>query len=315
MSKHKRQHFVPSCYLRAWVDPDCPANRNPYVWRFKKDGTDPRRKAPENIFHETDMYTIRRSDGERDLRLEKGLQQLETQFASIRRKKLTRHDILTRDEHFLLCVFIAASRARTRVQRELLREQWREPLKQMDRMIEWMKAATPEQKQAAPRASLSPKNLGQTMTHEQVRRVVGQPLQTMLSSMIVAEAPLLTKLDFAIYETDDDLGFITSDHPCTWFDPEAYKRPPIWRGPALMYETIEISLPISPKQCILLNRCGIGGYREVGIGWVDDLNRRCRFRADEYFVARRNQTKPIWFDPGVEPADSWERTHQASDGP
>jgi hypothetical protein len=43
-----------------------PAGQEPYVWRFKKDGSDPRRKAPENLFHETDLYTIHREDGERD---------------------------------------------------------------------------------------------------------------------------------------------------------------------------------------------------------------------------------------------------------
>jgi hypothetical protein len=221
MSKHKKQHFVPSCYLRAWVDPSCPGSETPYVWRFNKEGTDPRRKAPENIFHETDMYTIRRGDGERDLTLERGLQQLETKFTHIRTTKLAKHDVLTTEEHFLLCVFIAASRARTRVQREHLREQWREPLEHIDTILEWMNAATPEQKQAAARASFPLKSSDRTMTYDQVRQIVEWPLQTILFPLISAEAPLLTTLDFVVYETDDELGFITSDHPCTWFDPEA----------------------------------------------------------------------------------------------
>ena len=49
--KHGKQHFVPQSYLRAWCDPETPDGQEPYVWRFAKDGTDARRKAPENIFH------------------------------------------------------------------------------------------------------------------------------------------------------------------------------------------------------------------------------------------------------------------------
>ena len=72
MAKHKKQHFVPQCYLKAWCDPTTPVDQDPYVWRFRKDGSDPRRKAPENIFHETDLYTIHRPGGGRDLVLEHG---------------------------------------------------------------------------------------------------------------------------------------------------------------------------------------------------------------------------------------------------
>lgn len=68
---HKKQHFVPQCYTKAWHDPDAPAGpkMNPYVWVFDRDGTNVRRKAPANLFTETDIYTIERADGERDLRL------------------------------------------------------------------------------------------------------------------------------------------------------------------------------------------------------------------------------------------------------
>ncbi len=62
---NKRQHFVPTCYLKAWLDPSAPRTntRTPYVWMFDKDGTNPRNKSPEKIFHETDMYTLRLPDG------------------------------------------------------------------------------------------------------------------------------------------------------------------------------------------------------------------------------------------------------------
>ena len=120
--KHKKQHFVPQCYLRAWCDPDTPDGHEPYVWRFAKDGTDARRKAPENIFHETDLYTITMPDGERDLRLEQGLSQLEGEFVKIRDSILAREQPFEARDHSILCAFIAATRARTPTNRDHLAE-------------------------------------------------------------------------------------------------------------------------------------------------------------------------------------------------
>ena len=70
--QHKKQHYVAATYLRPWVDPDCPMGHEPYVWRFDPDGSNARRKPPEKLFRETDMYTVTRDDGGRDLVLEHG---------------------------------------------------------------------------------------------------------------------------------------------------------------------------------------------------------------------------------------------------
>jgi hypothetical protein len=150
-----------------------------------------------------------------------------------------------------------------------------------------------------PRSSLS---------YEDVKRVAERPMQTMLPTMVRTEIPLLTRLDMLVLTSPDAAaGFITSDYPCVWFDPEAYRRPPFYQRPALIYRSIEITLPVSPRQMILLNRQGLSGYMDTTI--VDEYNRRTRFHCTEYFVSNSNQTKPIWFDPGVEPEDSWRRQH------
>ena len=137
-----------------------------------------------------------------------------------------------------------------------------------------------------------------------------KPLQNMLPAVIGVLTPLLCRMDLAVYSTTDEIGFIASDAPCFWFDPEAYKRPPMYRNPGLMYKSIEITLPVSPQQCIILNRQGVSGYLPVPQWRVDDINQKTRFCAEEYFVVRVNQKRDVWFDPGVEPDDSWEKTHQ-----
>lgn len=100
MTEHKKQHFIPEGYLKEWCDPDCPPMHEPYVWRFQKDSKEGQRKAPKNIFRETDMYTIKSVNGDRDLTLERGLSQLESVYCSLRDNKLLRHIPLDPDEHF-----------------------------------------------------------------------------------------------------------------------------------------------------------------------------------------------------------------------
>lgn len=311
MSKHKKQHFVPSSYLKAWCDPKCPKKQTPYVWRFSFDGTDVKRKAPENIFHETDMYTIKGENGERNLILEHGLQQLETQFARIRRKTLRKKRKLTIEEHILICAFIAATHSRTKATRDHWKKNWERPLKRMEDMMKWAKTATPEEKKrAASISSLSSRENNDSLDYEQVKELHENPLQKMLPGMITSLTPMLSKLNMGILCTNNIPGFITSDYPCVWYDPEAYKRPPLYRAPALMYSALEITLPVSPKQTILLSRHDYTGYIDVHERIVEEFNRRTRFHADEYFVVNSNMKMVFWFDPGEEPPDSWEKTQK-----
>lgn len=309
MSKHKKQHYVPACYLKGWCDPHTPANQTPYVWLFDVDGNNPRRKAPENIFRETDMYTINRADGSRDLTLERGLHEFETEFTRIRTRKFNYGRPLDQSEHILLCAFTAAAHARTPSSREHHRKQWERPLKMMEEMMEWEKTATPDEKRKAAAVHVPSSSSKGSLTYEQVKELHDNPMQKMLLPMIQTTTPLLCKLDFAIFVSNDEVGFITSDHPCVWFDPESYKRPPLYRGPALMYKTIEITMPLSPSHCLLLNRQGITGYVEATQTILDELNRRARFSAENYFVVRQNFKKDHWFDSGIEPDDSWEKQH------
>ncbi|WP_169120010.1 DUF4238 domain-containing protein [Aromatoleum anaerobium] len=315
MSKHKKQHFVPACYLKAWCDPEAPPMHKPYVWVFDRNGQNVRRKAPENIFHESDMYTTFGKNGERDLILEQGLSQLEMEFTRIRNSKINYGRDLTPDEHILLCAFTATAQARTPANREHQRKQWERPLRMMERMTEAVANMTPDTKERfiasqPPRSVNSKGSIG----YEEVKQMHENPLQTLLYPMIQATTPLLCKLDMAFLVSNDEIGFITSDHPCVWFDPDSCRRPPMYRGPALMYETIEITVPLSPTHCLLLNRQGMNGYIQVQPNVVHEVNRRTRFEADEYFVVRRNVKLDHWFDRGREPEDSWDRLHPRSGG-
>jgi len=312
MVDNSKQHFVPSSYLKAWCDPETPSDYKPYVWMFDREGSDSKKKAPANIFYENDMYTIKRMNGDRDLVLEKGLSQLEGSFVSIRIEKLEKHLSLEADEHILLYTFVAAAQARTPTSREHHREQWKRPLEIREDMNRSIKDLTLKQRESfMSRHSISSASEGRKgLSYEQVKALSEAPLQKMLFPLIQSTAPMLAKIDMSILETDDSTGFITSDNPCVWFDPVGYKRPPIYRGPALMYETIEITLPISPRQILPLNRRGVSGYHQADEVALNELNRRTRAYCRDSFVVSKKEVNPYWLEQGVESADFWDATHR-----
>jgi Protein of unknown function (DUF4238) len=310
---HKKQHFIPRSYLKAWCDPNTPAKQTPYVWQFSKDGTKVKKKAPENIFHENDMYTIEEPSGGRNLVLEKGLSGLESSFCAIRDKKLKAHKLLTDEEHIVLCAFVAAMSARTKAWRDHQASQWGNVLEMADRVREQAQAMTPEQRKAFSRFSPPPASgrRDTALSYEQVQQLATKPLQRLLVPNVRVMLPLMRQMRVAVIETKSSPGFITSDHPCCWFDPEAYKRAPFWRTPALGYPSIEITLPLSPQQTLWLTWGGLTGYIPVSDSMAEELNRRSRFYAHEFFIVNANVKKDVWFDPGVEPEDSWEKAHAA----
>ena len=49
MSEPKRQHVIPRCYLKQFVDPKTPPGQEPYVWIFDRESKRGKKRAPQNI--------------------------------------------------------------------------------------------------------------------------------------------------------------------------------------------------------------------------------------------------------------------------
>jgi uncharacterized protein DUF4238 len=310
--KNSSQHWVPISYLNSWRDPDCPPNHEPYVWRINKDGSNPKRKSPRSIFREADMYTRQDAGGRRDLSLEHWLSKIETDFSRIVREALTPCLPLSDEARAILLVFLTAAHSRSRQNRDHWREQWGQLDSHMEKFAEHMRQATPEQKRAAARISAPGRGSARGHTHGEVKAFSKNPLQYMLPPMVAAAAKLLTRFKMTVLCTTDFIGFITSDTPCVWYDPMAHQRPPIYRSPALMYSTTEITMPITPSRLVVLSRHDSplsrqyrlpDGYLDASMERVDEHNRRTRFHCDEHFVSNFHFVNPVWLDPGVQPPD------------
>jgi len=131
--------------------------------------------------------------------------------------------------------------------------------------------------------------------------------QIVMSYVLKLMPPMLYQMSLAIFETDDDLGFITSDGPCVLFNPEMYKWPPAYRNPGLGQEKIEVRLPLTPHHLLLFSHSNIRGYLSVPTEFVDEINRIARICCSEYFISWKGDTRPIWFHILEMPNDAWEK--------
>ena len=202
---NKKQHFVPATYLRAWCDP----NYKPFIWVYPKNGGEAKSKSPKKIFWETDFYTIKRINGERDLVLEHGLAQLESQFANLRDEKLSKRKPLTLQDKSILCTFTAAMYARTKARRNHLQGQWQQVLDMGNRLAEWMKTASPEQVRQLSSALHPSHERESSLSLPDIEFIVENTIQTSLEAEIGAIAPVLFNMDFAILDTFGIPTFIT----------------------------------------------------------------------------------------------------------
>jgi hypothetical protein len=301
---HKKQHYVPRTYLAAWVDPQKPEKMDDYVWRFTPNGEPAGRKAPENLFTETDFYTIPMPDGTRNLEFEHGLSGLETAFTSLRSKLDRLHVFDDPVEITQLLAFIVAMFGRTRSHRDFQRSQWR-PL------LEMIESNERQFGDGRPGPPISPNADAGSVSVEssEVRDFIERPIQTLLPIYMEKMLPILFSMDLAILVTDTKPGFVTSDDPVVMYDPTAYRRPPFHRDVALMSEDTEVTLPLSPRQLIILNWKGVSGHCTAPANVVDDYNHRTVAHADQYVIVNANEKREEWFNERELPGDAWEKAH------
>src|SRR6266404_938112 len=149
------QHWVPASYLREWYDPASEHLQDPYVWRFSKDGSEIRRKSPENLFRESNMYTFEDKNGQPNLAIEQGLSRLEDKFERLRRDKILRCEPLTDEEKATLFLFVATAHFRAQMSFDHWRQQWGQVVERGDRMAEHIQSLSSEERATQENFSLS----------------------------------------------------------------------------------------------------------------------------------------------------------------
>jgi len=261
----------------------------PYVWLFDRDGQGSRRKAPKNVFEETDFYTISMPNGERNLVLEHGLQELEDQLAKVRDEKLRQDLPVTADEGAYVVAFMIAMSFRTKAHRHRRRQEWSRVALSMEKA---QKRKDEHGRSPTVRFSFSQNPHGPSLSLAEVQKLADESMQHMLPVEISTYLPLVAGMDMMVMRTDDPIGFITSDDPCIWLNERANAGPPVMRDLGVF----GILMPLSPQQMLFLNPLQSCYGRLKALGQVDELNRMTRVHANSEIVVCRNTVRREWFE-------------------
>ena len=245
------------------------------------------KRSPEKSFRATDKYTIRLPNGNRNLAIEDTFAQIETHFVGFL-GRIRKQQKLSTTDRARLCVFAAAMHSRTTA----AGAHWRKQHQQLHEQIVALEQAHHTQ----PSLSL------------ETQKYVENAHQELIAASLEIEAPLLFQMQMTILVANDEIGFITSDTPCIWFNPNLYKFPPAFRSPGLGHKDIEVTLPLTPDHLLMISHRAYPAYVEVAQNVVDESNRQTRFHSAQEFVSRNGETRPYWFDLGKEPEGTWEES-------
>jgi len=278
---HRSQHYIPRSYLSAWCDPNTPSGMQPFVWTFDPSGGVGRKRAPQNLFTETDIYTIFRPDGSRDLRIEFELSKLEQGLKRLITDFVASHRQLPRLRQSQLIAFIAAMHGRTPEAREIQRTLWQQTLD------------ADEAKTIAPGSTA---HSGAEL--RSLRKAVASPMQFLLPGAMMDGLPAFSEMTMTIMCSVEP-GFITSDSPVTWFDPTVPRERFLTHKSSLADPGIEVAMPLSPRHTIILHHPMTRvekpvRYVRASATTVAALNRRTAHYANKALVSWKDGFDPAW---------------------
>lgn len=296
--KYKRQHYIPQSYLNAWVDKGTPDNYVPYVWVISRGKTEPIKKSPSNLFVESDFYTIVDEDGERDVRTEKILSVVESNFSKVRREKIEGRRTIDKNDKSILCSFTAAMHARTKARAEHTSDQWKKVLDMGKRMQDWMETASDVEKKSMASISQSGRSSNNSFTLNEVENIVDNPIQSVMAQEIVVTLDFLYVIPMAILTTSDPVGFITSDAPCAYFDPALLENQPPFGAGGFISPSLEVTLPLSPSSCLFFSSGIISDcvYLDIDNTMLEQINMRRKLFCRKSIILNQEVNDPSWFD-------------------
>ncbi|MBC7875583.1 MAG: DUF4238 domain-containing protein [Anaerolineales bacterium] len=282
--EYKNQHFIPESYLKAWCDPT--TSNEAFVWTVSKKDKKITKKSPKSLFSEDDFYTYYDANNKRYLELEHKLQEIEDRFIALRDTKLKQQVPLTSQDRQAIALFASSIFARTKRWKDDGLQIWQDYIEMVENL--------PSEVSLAIKASKDYKDV--------VNIHKNQPMLFHLFQFVNLTAPYLYTMNCAIYETKTDPGLITSDNPCFWFDPAIYNSKLPLKFFGIGSPTLNVILPISPKQYISLEKNGIDGYINLNtrpseeIDIIDTLNSFTATNCDNLIVVNSKIYKEKWFE-------------------
>ena len=276
--EHKYQHIIPEVHLRRWEAPNLGPGRNGQIWVIQKDDlTKKLPRSPKSVFGKENHYTIWKGS-ERDLSVEKGLGKIETELPKVHAKLAARKPI-TGPERMILTEFASSMLSRVESQSNWMAEHLSE--------VWYQTARLEEQEHIDPIASSN-------IEKEMLNRNGG-----FVRAAFPLRARMLLGMRLAILTTDDHIGFITGDDPCSMHVRDG------WRV-HIGNPTVEIIIPLTPHHAALFmgppdlaRLCSPGTYYRISTGLLDECNRRTMTQCQKEFVSLSGDVRDSWFVPAT----------------
>lgn len=273
MNRPTKQHYVPQCYLREFADPLSFFSKDYFVWIIDKNGKKKRRDKVKNVLFSNDLYTITIPGKGKDYTIERKLQDIEGAYATIFREKISKKLPLSGEEHATLCVFVAAMLQRTLRHKDSV-EKFHNDMSEMFARMEEKHGMSPSKS-------------------EEMKRQLENSHKNELISGIPYVSKILSQMSLAFFCAPLGMKFITSDDPCTLFNPELQWQ--AFCSPGLGQKSIQLTMPLSPNITLCLTWSSVRGYMNASKWIVEDLNRMTRAACYKYFISHTLWPKIIWF--------------------
>jgi hypothetical protein len=301
--KHKRQHIVPNCYLSAWLEPVPPKGQERALWRIAKDGSEKHRRSPKKTFTAPDRYTVLLKNGERDLRVEHRLSEIEAAYSGVLRR-LQRKEKLSTLDRAKLSVFTAAMLGRTRRRADNWKDTW-ESLRGHVAAFEGNGVENRASGSLPSDGTLPPDAM--PISTQILDEMLVNSHPEFLTNTIQTSAPILFAMDMSIYSTEDDFGFLTSDEPCIMHNPTAYRYHPMVRSVGLLQRHTQVLLPLSPRLLLVFGHTPTYPHiTPLTAKQTEEVNRMIVHSSLEEFVSWKGETRESWFHwDGILPDDAY----------
>ena len=134
-NKPTKQHYVPQCYLKEFATPDSTNDKEPLIYIFPKDKRVGRLDKIKNVLFAKDLYTLD-IGGKKDYSVETSLGNIESEYTTVYREKISKRLPLSKRDHLILCVFIGALMQRTLRHKDSLENFLTEVIEKMEKMDE-----------------------------------------------------------------------------------------------------------------------------------------------------------------------------------
>jgi hypothetical protein len=248
-----KHHYLPVCYLRAFVDPECPTTYEPYLWVVDLDEETIRRRSPENTAALTDYYAV--GDGPNRHDVETYLSVVESQTAPVLAKILGDYAVVEPSDKRVLSYFAALQLVRVPQFRDRIEEFITGVGQKMNALLMRSREAYEDAvRKAFPGRVFSAQEMDELYARArdtESYRITANPAAALGHALNVVPkvAELLDRMSWVVMEPAGTANFWTSDNPLYYINPDS--NHPIF-GHALGAKGVEVNLPIGPRRCILM---------------------------------------------------------------